>query len=396
MDDPDALRGGTDDDTATTTVDAVTVREARLVIANDIVDEPATPAPIDAGDSATHRLVISHAADSDAPAFDAALTHPLPVQYENVTDVSAVRTAADGLTTSPVAGFSVSPDGRTLSHPDLDLALGETITVSFDATLTVEAEASTTVTDSASLSWQSLGEDPQGNQASQADSASQAALAADTLPAATPFLVSDSASFVVGDPVLTRTILSSGIDTPANAGANDPVDGTEVVPGERVVHELVVRLPEGTTRLASITETLADGLAFDPDFPVTVVASTGVSLAGDPGNATPDVVSPASADPGVVLTSAVDVDAAGRDTVTFDLGDLVNTDTDDTVPDTITIRYATFAEAGVVAADTLAVDSALRWDVNDDGDNSTPTDTAKTLTRRRLRHRHRATARDHQ
>ena len=322
----------------------MTVREARLQITDDIVDAGGAvlAAPVlDAGDTVTHRLVVSHAADSDVTAFDAVLTHPLPVQYGNVTDVTAVLTAADGVTTSPVTGFVVSPDGRTLSHPDLDLALDERIEITFDATVTVEAEASTTVSDTASLSWESLGDDAQGIQASQADSVSQADLAAGPLPGATPFLVSDVTSFTVGDPVLTRAIVESGVDSPANSGANDPVDGTQVVPGERLVHELVVRLPEGTTRLASITETLADGLAFDPDFPVTVLASTGVSLASDPGNTTPDVVSPASGDPGVVLTSAVDVDAAGRDTVTFDLGDVVNTDTDDTVPDTITIRYAT-------------------------------------------------------
>ena len=87
-----------------------------------------------------------------------------------------------------------------------------------------------------------------------------------------------------------------------------------------------------------------------------------------------------------MLTSAVDVDAAGRDTVTFDLGDVVNTDTDDTVPDTITIRYATFAEGDVVDSATagapgpvLDVDSALVWDVDANGSNTDANDTAKTL-----------------
>jgi hypothetical protein len=96
-----------------------------------------------------------------------------------------------------VAGFGVS--GNTVSNSDYDLALGETITVTVSGTVDVSASASTTVQNTAGIDWDTLGEDAQGNQASESGGSD-----------------SDNASFVVASPTFAKSIVSTGIDDASN------------------------------------------------------------------------------------------------------------------------------------------------------------------------------------
>ena len=321
--DGDGARGGFQESTSAT-VEPVTVRAAALQVTDDVATAPGKPAGIaDAGDVLTHTLTISHTAASEVGAFDAAFVHALPAEHGNLRVVSAVDANGD-----PVAGFTVDAANNRVINPDFDLALGDSVTVTVESTVTTVASASTTVADQVTVDWDSLGDDTQGRQAVEATASASA-----------------SASFTVGEPSFSRSIVDTGIDTAAND------DLAEVVAGERIVHELVVTVPEGTTPMATIVETLGAGTAFDPDFPIVVTTSSGVTITGDPT-----------------------LPAVGTDTVGFDLGTVVNTDVDDDAPDTVTVRYATYATGTVADGDALSVDSAFAWDADADGTNDSPTD----------------------
>ena len=120
-----------------------------------------------------------------------------------------------------------------------------------------------------------------------------------------------------------------------------------MVAGEYVAYSLVVKVPEGTTPMTQITDTLHFNLLFDAAYPITAVASSGVTFTGP---ATTPVVS-------------------GSD-VSFDLGTITNTNTDDSIDDTITIIYRVYADGDVARGALLNNDATLIWDADNDGDNN--------------------------
>ena len=249
--------------------------------------------PDDSGDTVTYQMLIEHTAASQAAAFDATFSDTLPGEISNVSVVSAVSS-----TGAPVAGFTVS--GNTVSHADYDLPLGETITLTVTGSVNTSASASTTVINTASVDWQTLGDDSQGNQLAE-DGGS----------------ASDATGFVVASPEFSKSVLSTGINSSGN-------DNSEIVAGEYVTYSLVVKVPEGTTPMAQITDTLDFNLLFDAGYPVTAVGSSGVTFTG----------------PATIPT------VAGSD-VNFDPGTITNTNTDDSVDDTVTITYRVYADSDV-------------------------------------------------
>jgi len=109
----------------------------------------------------------------------------------------------------------------------------------------------------------------------------------------------------------------------------------------------VTTVPEGTTPLVQITDTLHPDLLFDTTYSITAVGSSGVTFTG---NALSPVVSGTS--------------------VVFDLGTVTNTNTDDTVDDTVTITYRVFTDSDVVSGAVLPNNATLIWDADNDGTNT--------------------------
>jgi fimbrial isopeptide formation D2 family protein/uncharacterized repeat protein (TIGR01451 family) len=145
-----------------------------------------------------------------------------------------------------------------------------------------------------------------------------------------------------------KSIVSTGVNDASN-------DNTEVVAGEYVTYALTVTVPEGTTPMAQITDTLDADLLFDNSFAITAVGSSGVTFSGTPTS--PSI--------------------SGSD-VTFDLGTIVNTNTDNGVADTVTITYRVYADSDVTLSDNLPNDATFIWDGNNDGDNTDPGDGSLT------------------
>jgi len=293
--------------------------KVRVILPELEITKTLTTTPNDAGDTVVYRYEIAHTAASNAAALDASFSDLLPAEI----DANTV-TAVDGAG-APVAGFVIVPGATqdTISNPDYDLPEGDSIIVTVTGTVNISASASSTVTNTATIDWDTLGDDVEGNQSAEATGSDDS-----------------SVSFVVASPGFAKSINTTSINDTTN-------DNSEVVAGEYVTYDLVVTVPEGTTPMAQITDTLHFNLLFDTSYAITATGSAGVTFTG-PAN-TPVV--------------------SGND-VTFNLGTITNTNVDDTQPDTITITYRVYADSDVARGATLNNDATLIWDADNDGDNN--------------------------
>ena len=311
--DNDGSNNGASDGTTQASAADVEVVTSELQVSKRLLVTPQ-----DAGDTVSYEIVIEHTSASQAAAFDASFNDTLPSEFSNVAVVSALDSA--GL---PVTGFVVS--GNTVSHSNYDLALGDKIVLTVSASVNTSVSVSTTVTNTAEIDWDSLGDDTQGNQTVESEDSA-----------------SDEVGFIVASPEFEKSVFGTGIN-----GGGSGNDNTEVVAGEYIAYKLVVTVPEGTTPMAQITDTLHFNLLFDSSYSITAVGSAGVSFTGDP--ASPSVT--------------------GSD-VTFDLGTITNVNTDNAQPDTITIIYRTYADSDVAAGAMLNNNAEFIWDADNDGDNN--------------------------
>ena len=119
----------------------------------------------------------------------------------------------------------------------------------------------------------------------------------------------DTSTVTVKAPTIVKNLVSTEIENASNSR-------TQAVIGELVNYTVTITIPEGTTPSATIVDTLDSGLAF--------VQLLGTSF------------SPALSFTGILNNPVVT--NSGR-TVTFNLNDIVNTDTDNSVSETITLTY---------------------------------------------------------
>ncbi|WP_460805789.1 isopeptide-forming domain-containing fimbrial protein, partial [Microbulbifer agarilyticus] len=152
----------------------------------------------------------------------------------------------------------------------------------------------------------------------------------------------DDATTDIRENAIAKRLVGTSINTPNNAN-------NEAVIGELITYELTLTLAEGETPSASIFDRLDNGLEFVEITDVTV--------------STPDISS------SVPLTPAgLDPQQSGRN-LTFDLGDLTNTNRDNNVDETITITYVVRVENinGNQSGDRLNNRATFNWDDTDDG-----------------------------
>ncbi len=125
----------------------------------------------------------------------------------------------------------------------------------------------------------------------------------------------DQAQVTLASPVLQKSLVGTEVVDATN-GASDAVIG------ELVTYQLVLTVPEASMPSTTITDTLDAGLAFVDVLSVSL--SPAISAANTVGTGT---------NPANVVVSA------GGGEITFDFGDVVNSDRDNTVDETITIVY---------------------------------------------------------
>ncbi len=147
----------------------------------------------------------------------------------------------------------------------------------------------------------------------------------------------DDASVTMAPPAIDKTILSTN-----QAHTTDP----NVAIGEIVTYQVVVTLPEGASSGAKLVDTLDPGLAYVDC--ISVAASSDLSTSiGTFADACNDPTNPTVAGSGSLIT--------------YDLGTVTNSNTDNTVPDTITFQYSAVVLNSTANNRGLPLNNAAAW-----------------------------------
>ena len=128
------------------------------------------------------------------------------------------------------------------------------------------------------------------------------------------YTTSNSATLNVANPAVTKTLVSTSIENTHNSK-------TQAVIGETATYEIVVTIPQGRTPAAKLKDRFQN-------LQLAYVSST-TPVISDPTNLTV---------PGLTDPPAL---SGNQKFATWDFGDIVNTDTDSTTPETITWQVTT-------------------------------------------------------
>ncbi len=294
----------------------------------------------DSGDSVQYTFVISHEALSDTDAFDVTFQDALPgVKLDGLTIASVTHSASGDLS----ALFEITPGEvlRTQVGSSFDLLEGQTVTIVVTGTLSGAVIPNETVTNTSSIAWTSLdGVDP--NERTGAEDYND----------------SDSADITILPPVPVKSIVATSEAHTGEGTADTSADPRPLAVGEIVRYRLAVTLPEGTSPGYRIIDHLPSGMSLidNAQVKVSFIADSdvgeSVNLAGaDNDAATPSFTLPA----GRISTNGQDI--------TFDLGDLINNDTDVNA-ETIIIEFNAIVNNAASNQDSTALDNNFDVEIN--------------------------------
>ncbi len=290
-----------------------TVAQAAAIGASDLIS-PTYPGVVDAGDIIRYAVVLQNTGHGDSYNVSLSDTYPTDMVVSSGglnltlirgdgtvmtagTDYTATTTAS-GYSITLIDNYNVAPGtgainrGQDASNtPTADGS--NAVVVLFDLQVATTATAKETITNTATLT--SYTSTPSGpNFVGSAG-------------------ITDSAKIEIAPASATKILVGTEINSLNN-------DNSHAVIGEFVTYQLVVTVPEGTTSAAKVVDTLGAGLGFVDVTSVTL--SSGVSPTRTPGTG----------------TTPTNVTIAGQ-VLTFDFGDIVNSNANDAVADTITIQY---------------------------------------------------------
>lgn len=314
------------------------------------IDSNVTASQFDAGDVVTFAIVLRNAS-IDGDAFDVTLHNNIPNGFElpgtGAEDANLCVTRGDNTSvsfTSNGTGFFGSTENDTIELDDgVNGSLAPThptngqdiVVITFDLVVAAAHIPNSTQTSTAQLLFYS---DSEGGELIEGDA--------------------ESATVKLGTFGRTKTLLAT----------NQPfTTGNLVVVGEIATYQLEVQVPQGEIATVSIVDTLTSGLAFVGCDSITndSPSSLSTNLSGGFAAACNDPTNPT-------------VSGDGR-TVTFTLGDLVNTNRNDGQAETITIVYRAVVinVPEVVSGVTLNNSAVVRWT----GDNSAISGSAPVMVR---------------
>ena len=300
--------------------------QVRLVEPLLQVSKSSDKSSVDAGDNIVYSINLSHinsgsaAQQSAADAFDLKLTDILPSGLSYVANSFAAN-CSGGLT--PVLDDS-DPSGNGLSFSLPDLPLGESCTLTYQATAVIGVMSSDQITNNAILDWSSLPQD--GTTPNPTGTVPQAGNERSYSKTATHIVE-------VNDPVPLKSIVSTSQTHTADSSADTMADPRPVSIGETLRYRLQTQIAEGTATNVVIKDVLPVGLQFvEGSAKLALVANgTGISSAiacnGGTLAVSGDENSIASITPDCGISAASASYVSGTDVV-FNLGDLVNQDSD--------------------------------------------------------------------
>ncbi|MBB5212680.1 isopeptide-forming domain-containing fimbrial protein [Microbulbifer hydrolyticus] len=325
----------TDDGTSEAST-TVTVIEPQLLI-----DKSASITQGDNGDAVSYTITLTNPDDgSSTTAYDISFADQLPEELTNVTFSATLELG--GGTSDVTSFFTYDPVTNQLTidpQAELDIIPGTTITITINGTLT-DTIAGGTITNTAEGDWTSLDGDVEGERTGEDGEGG----------ALDDYATSDSVDIMVTAPQIDKVLVSTSQNDSLN-------DDTEATIGEIVTFSITLTVPEASLA-GQITDVYGPGFEFIDLVGVTVSDPDAIQF--DPDD----------------LTTINDPD---NNTVGFDFGTLVNTDTDNATDETITITYrlrVTDIPSNVDGV-TLSNDATLDYDTDGDGtDDASISDSA--------------------
>jgi len=268
---------------------------------------------LDAGDRVTFAIIVENIGSSSSGAFNVRVRDTLPAGFITpggglnlrVTDgTGATFTFVDlggGLFGS---GLELTDPGPTIAPAGaldtFDLANGRNILV-----VTYDLEVDATITPNETMTNTATLFNYSGTEAG---------------PDHTTTDLTDTAVVITAIPSVTKTIVSTNQAHTA---------GNNVAIGELLQYQVTIQVPEGTTPSVTLVDTLDAGLAFVSLDSITASAALSTNQVGG---------FPAILTSGVVANVGGGAANDGR-RVTFTLGDVSNSDRNNTVAETITLTY---------------------------------------------------------
>jgi len=266
---------------------------------------------VDAGDLVTFAIVIENAGSSAKGAFDITILDNLPAQFQVPAGGLNLRIAnGDNISSFtyhlpdgsvPSGDMDLFTTGIRIDDPDPSHGACQSSTVgpgkniiiiTYDLQLKPDVTPGTIVNTSQLTHYSGTDEGPNPD---------------------LPNPLEDTASATVA-PLAAKTLFNTEIDN----SLTPPVTNTktQAVIGELATYQLIVTVPEGVTPAARIVDDLGSGMGF-----VSLDSFTNSAALSYAGSSTP------------VITGSGEF-------ITFNLGDITNTDRINTTAETITIRYS--------------------------------------------------------
>ena len=277
----------------------VTVIEPKLAI-----DKSVTPTTAQASDTVTFTILVTA---SQTTAHNVALSDIFPGGFTYVAG-SLKHTAGVAPTT-----LATNAGGGDFTAGYTSLTPGQTSTLTFQGKIDANVTAGQAITNVVTETWTSLPgnpgqitpNNPNAYERTGSESTSQGQL--------NNYKSSDSAIVTVAQPTVSKTLVTTSIVNASNSA-------TQAVIGETATYTVRMKFPQGRTPAAQLIDAMGSGMAY---------VRTISAVNDDPTKLTVPGLNTAP-----VLTNS-------GSTATWNLGDIVNTDTDSSTDETITFTIET-------------------------------------------------------
>jgi len=277
----------------------VTVIEPKLAI-----DKSVTPTTAQASDTVTFTILVTA---SQTTAHNVSLSDIFPGGIEYVA--GSLRNTAGVVPTA----LATAAGGDAFTATYTQLTPGQTSTLQFRAKLKPDVIAGQSINNVATQQWTSLPgnpgqitpNNPNAYERTGSESTSQGQL--------NNYKTSDSAIVTVAQPTVSKALVTTSIVNASNTA-------TQAVIGEKATYTVTMKFPQGRTPAAQLIDAMGSGMAY---------VRTITAVNDDPTKLTVPGLNTAP-----VLTNS-------GSTATWNLGDIVNTDTDSSTDETITFTIET-------------------------------------------------------
>ncbi|MDJ0595697.1 MAG: isopeptide-forming domain-containing fimbrial protein [Pleurocapsa sp. MO_226.B13] len=311
------------------------------------VSQTVSSTTADAGDPLTYTITFSNTGTADA--FDLNLTDTLPTGLDNLA-VSSVTIFDETNTAINSPGYTdnstSSNDGTSTDDPNADvldidinqLPVGYSVEIQYTADVVGDIAPESEINSTVDLTYTSL--DGTGTANNDTGSDNTAATSGDADGERNGSGTGANTYTDSNDTATSVTINSLNAVKTLASTSETSTTNSDVIIGETVRYQLAVELPEGQTDNFKITDAIPNGITYSGNAKVAFVANddfagsgTGIDSSTISGSGI-DIEGSAAATPTFDLTTGIsseigdDTTFTSGEDVTFDLGNLTNTDRD--------------------------------------------------------------------